>query len=385
MHKLSVVAALAAGAVLVLPAPQSQAQQVAAAITKQITNLDSPTTGTIELTTLITGQARLDFVGLDIPAGLTLRATSPDNSQCPQTGDPSKCRQRWAWTIAANNNCTWNGQYKARYNLVCQPGAAGCTPRAHEVPFSLQSENFCAERTVDRLAKVEWEGMPGCVKDIAGAPNGSVWAIGCNANDHGFGVYQYQFAKNDWQGLPGGGTRLALDTAGYGWIVSNKKEILQWTSSGGRLVPGGCANDIAIGANGAVWVIGCKAVPGGFEIQNLGQGNKWQTYAGGAVRIAVDPSGTPWVANDAGNIFRWVNNSFQQVAGCAKDLAIGQDGVIWAIGCNAVPGGFGIYRMSPNGNQWENVPGGAVAISVSGKNQPWVANSEGKLFRAKAR
>jgi predicted Zn-dependent protease len=73
----------------------------------------------------------------------------------------------------------------------------------------------------------------------------------------------------------------------------------------------GAGKDIAVGADGTVWVIGLGAVVGGnFAIHkwNEGTGN-WEASDGGAVRIAVSPTGVPWVVNAAGQIFRRTSSS----------------------------------------------------------------------------
>ena len=65
----------------------------------------------------------------------------------------------------------------------------------------------------------------------------------------------------------------------------------------------GAASDIAVGANGAVWVVGATPVDGGFAIHRW-TGARWERVRGGAVEVAVDPEGRPWVVNDRGAIFR---------------------------------------------------------------------------------
>ncbi len=49
--------------------------------------------------------------------------------------------------------------------------------------------------------------------------------------------------------------------------------------------------------------------------------------------------------------------------GKAKDIGIGASGT-WVIGTNVVNGGYGIYQW--NGTRWQNMPGGAVQITVPG-------------------
>lgn len=64
----------------------------------------------------------------------------------------------------------------------------------------------------------------------------------------------------------------------------------------------GAATDISVGANGSVWVIGTKTVAGGHAIYRW-NGTGWTAAAGGAVTIAVDPSGHPWVTNSSHQIY----------------------------------------------------------------------------------
>jgi hypothetical protein len=58
-----------------------------------------------------------------------------------------------------------------------------------------------------------------------------------------------------------------------------------------RLLPGS-ATDIAVGANGAVWVVGTNPTIGGYGIYRW-NGDGWTRLPGGAVAIAVDATGNP--------------------------------------------------------------------------------------------
>jgi hypothetical protein len=62
------------------------------------------------------------------------------------------------------------------------------------------------------------------------------------------------------------------------------------------------------------------------------------------------------------NFLNWPN--FSQVPGCGQDIE--GTGSVWIIGCNRVPGGFGIQQLQGGGG-WAQMPGGAVRISVD----PW--------------
>jgi hypothetical protein len=105
-----------------------------------------------------------------------------------------------------------------------------------------------------------------------------------------------------------------------------------------------------------VWVIGNNSVQGGFGVhywngdQDHWTGNKWVPIDGGGVRIAVMPSGTPWIVNSAGKIFQRTVTGWQQLPGSAKDIGIGANGSVFVIGTDAVQGGSGVYRFEPNIN-----------------------------------
>lgn len=144
-----------------------------------------------------------------------------------------------------------------------------------------------------------------------------------------------------------------------------------------RQMPG-AGLDIGMGANGTLWVIGTKAVPGGFEIFRW-DGRAWINVPGGAVRIDVDPQGYAWIVNDRGEIFRFSGAGWNKLPGLAKDVGVGANGAVWAIGTGQVAGGFEVFRWT--GNNWVRMPGGALRIDVDPQGNPWVANDAGDVFR----
>jgi hypothetical protein len=73
------------------------------------------------------------------------------------------------------------------------------------------------------------------------------------------------------------------------------------------------AREIALSANGAVWIIGANPVPGGYGLHQHDGNGGFTAVPGGAVRIAVGPDGQPWVINDAGNILRRVYGTWEEI------------------------------------------------------------------------
>ncbi len=220
-----------------------------------------------------------------------------------------------------------------------------------------------------------WEQLSGAATDIGVGANGAVFTIGTNKSDGGYGIWKW--TGNQWQALPGGGVRIAVDPNGTPWVVDDRGTIFRWRGGKWAKLPG-AAKDIGIGANGSVFTIGTNKSDGGYGIWKW-TGNQWQALPGGGVRIAVDPRGTPWVVDDRGTIFRWRGGKWAKLPGAAKDIGIGANGSVFVVGTERSDGGFGIFKWKRGG--WKQIPGGAVNISVGPSGTPWVTDSSNNIFR----
>ena len=147
----------------------------------------------------------------------------------------------------------------------------------------------------------------------------------------------------------------------------------------------GSAKDIGIGASGHVWIIGTDAHGNGdFGIYNWSLGS-WRRADGGAIRIAVSPTGVPWVVNAGGNIWRRTTNSattgtWELMPGLATDIGIGYDGSVWIVGSITAPAREGqIFKF--NGSGWDQANNGSgVRISVGPSGDPWILTSTAAIF-----
>lgn len=142
----------------------------------------------------------------------------------------------------------------------------------------------------------------------------------------------------------------------------------------------GAARDVGVGANGSVWAVGKKAVPGGYKIMRRGQGG-WVDVPGGAERIAVDPQGNAWIVNATQNILRFDAGNWVPVNGAARDIGIGANGTVWIIGNEVEAGGYGIHRSTDKGANWTKIPGSALRVSVDPQGNAWVVNNSNTIFR----
>lgn len=143
-----------------------------------------------------------------------------------------------------------------------------------------------------------------------------------------------------------------------------------------RMLPGQ-ARDIAAGINGNIWVVGNIPKDGSFSI-HFWNGTAWNEIDGGAVRIAVDPQGQPWVLNTLGQIWKREGNRWVSIPGAASDIGIGANGKVWIISRTPAAGGFTIQSWT--GSSWQTIGGGGVRIAVAPSGQPWVINDRGQIF-----
>lgn len=246
-----------------------------------------------------------------------------------------------------------------------------------------------------------WEALPGCAKDIGVGPWATiVYVIGCDVQSGGFSINSWTEGTG-WTAMGGGAVRVAASIA-RPWVVNSVGNIYRRNSGVWEQVPG-CATDIAAGGleDGTqrpeeVWVTGCGTVSGGFSIHKW-NGSGWVTATGGigAVRIAADQFGKPWIVDSSGRVFRRttddpLNGSWELLSGSATDIGVADPNYAWSTGSTAVGGGFPIQVWdeqtaisgAPARRDWVQVPGGATQISVEFGARPWIVNSSGQIFRA---
>ena len=108
-------------------------------------------------------------------------------------------------------------------------------------------------------------------------------------------------------------------------------------------------------------------------------GFDWERTSGSAVRIDVDPYGTPWVIDHTDDIYELIAGRWIRRPGAARDIGIGADGSVWVIGTSSGSGGHDIFRWA--GSRWIQVFGSARQISVDPEGNPWVLGSGGEIYR----
>jgi hypothetical protein len=220
------------------------------------------------------------------------------------------------------------------------------------------------------------EKMTGLGTDIGVGANGSVFLIGtspCNGN----GCTVYEHESNSWKAYPGSAVRVAVDRDGKPWVVNGSNELYRFSNGSFQQV-NARASDVGVGADGSVFIIGvdnCNA--SGCQVYQVKEGQT-VPYPGTAVRIAVGPSGEPWVVNRGGEIFRWEQGSFKKQTGLATDIGVASNGTPYVIGTGPCDdSGCTVYKL--DGGSWK--PLSATAVQVSAGSEVWAVNLKNEIFR----
>jgi len=130
-------------------------------------------------------------------------------------------------------------------------------------------------------------------------------------------------------------------------------------------------------------------------------------------KVAVDSFGTPFVIDVEGNIlFLNTKNKWKRLPGCAKDIAVGINRILWKIGCDEREGGYGVWKLictscefrnkylqpaylhiysqqsfdyvdSLNKNinrNWHRVEGYGQKVAVNSEGNPWVIRNNNEIY-----
>ncbi|HEX04523.1 MAG TPA: hypothetical protein ENH10_05120 [Bacteroidetes bacterium] len=135
----------------------------------------------------------------------------------------------------------------------------------------------------------DWKAMAGEATDIAVGLDGSVFIIGSENKGHRI----YKWNNGSWIDFPGSNyKRVAVDPSGNPHVVTQDEKIFRWRDGAWQPMVGK-ATDIAVGAEGELYIIG-----------NATKGN---------------------------GVFRWEVDSWKKLPGNDfRNLSIGPDGTVWA-------------------------------------------------------
>lgn len=121
---------------------------------------------------------------------------------------------------------------------------------------------------------------------------------------------------------------------------------------------------------------------GGGKIYKYNHNQKvWdQVGYGLGVKVAVGPNGTPWLINKWNQINKWDGSQWVQIAGSARDIAIGSDNSVYIVSStNQTSSGGFVYKWS--GTNWVQVGSGlGEKINVNSQGVPSMVNHWNQIY-----
>ena len=199
----------------------------------------------------------------------------------------------------------------------------------------------------------------------------SLWATGRDG-------YLYKYENGGWTKQAQQASQLAIGSSALPMYLTNGYSIYAPSTSGYTLVPG-AAVDIGVGADNTAWVIGTNSVGGGKGIYKW-TGGTWQTIAGGALRIAVNPTGRAWVINSYDQVYEWNGSGWNYTSAVTgKDVAISSGGTVFILQPSK------LYSKKPSDTTWSSMDGPTgkmmLRISADSNGNPYVITNENKLYQ----
>jgi hypothetical protein len=218
--------------------------------------------------------------------------------------------------------------------------------------------------------------------DIAIGPRGHVFYISQPVG-FGSGGRIRRWTGSGWaeeQNMSG--VSLAVDSTGRPWHVNRQGELWGWAQNQFGQLPGR-GSQLAISASNTIFHVTTipvtkNGVFNGWEISQW-SANGWQPFDNreGAICVALERNGTPWIVNSFGNIFRWSGQSWSGIPQRVSHLSIGANDTV--IGVDPDETGA-LLRW--NGSFWNRYPRtGATKVAVSPSGAPWHLNRYGQLFQ----
>ncbi len=188
----------------------------------------------------------------------------------------------------------------------------------------------------------------------------------------------YNYSNGVWSKKQQTATQIAVTSGNLPWYVTSSYLIYKPSGSGFAAVVG-AAEDIGVGADNTVWVIGRNPEAGGYGIYKF-TGSNWTKIAGSALRIAVNPSGNAWVINKFDNVYERKGNSWEMKSNLTgKDIGIGANGTVFVLTPTK------LQSKTTSDTKWTGIdpPTGKTLsrVAVDYTGLPYVVTTDNKLYQ----
>ena len=194
----------------------------------------------------------------------------------------------YAVDVGATNGTTWAVPSDGSLWYQTNSGwnkTNGASATKVEVSPNGNAWAILSDESIWHYASGYWQKIGGLGVDIAAGADDNPWLIGAD------GLTPFHYVNGNWQQLPGQFTRITASPENVAYAIAPDKQIWKYDpGSNSWIHVACCADDIGVGANGNLWVIG-----DGNAIWHWNGGSSWTQWPGTGTSIAVTPNGTPYV------------------------------------------------------------------------------------------
>ena len=256
-----------------------------------------------------------------------------------------------------------------------------------------------------------WQDTQILANDISIGPQGDVYVAAVDGH-----LYQYDIIKNKYTKIKGDFdlgsiSKVSVSNDGTPYVITASGSTYYLNAANKWIRLPGCASDIAVGNGGEVYKIGCDIRANGYGIFRLfnnennedsykqhrrcrrkknnncddcsyaydNKSNKqyWFRLSGSGVRIAVSPSGLPYIVNTSGMILSYENENWTPIitAGLARDIEVTNDGEIFYIDYY-----YNIFRVLNRKGSVYQLCGLAKTLSAGPFSQPFIIGNDHKVY-----
>jgi hypothetical protein len=229
--------------------------------------------------------------------------------------------------------------------------------------------------TPQSIGLLSWSKLPGSAIRVAGALDGSLWAL--SPSPAGVNKSIWHYASGAWTNIPGSAASIAVGPTGTLYAVNGTTGGV-YSYNGTSWSPlGGGANWVAAGADGAIYVLSNAHVVNGNSAIWKNAGGVWTQQPGSGSQLAgsfdsntytvagvgtVAPNGY-FVANSGGGIYYFSpGTGYVRFPGAASGIAPITGGV-FALGYPPAAGGKGLYYFDYVSAGWTAEPGSGVTVA----------------------
>jgi len=261
------------------------------------------------------------------------------------------------------------------------------TPRSHS-PASyavapmvrtpvLPASAMTATTPATATGTLNWTQIPGSASVVAGARDGSLWALSPGAPGTDKAIWHY--SDGTWTNISGAATQIAAAPNGTLYAINSGGATYAY-AAGAWTGLGGGAVGIAVATDNSIYVLSNDGLPD-HAIWHYSGG--WSQMPGSATSVDGAADGGLYLTNSVGAIYHESPaGAIAQVPGAASALAPTYGGV-FALGYPADPNGNSLYYYDESTSTWSTRPGAGIAASDA-SGHLYVLGASGAIFAAQS-